>query len=92
MSNYVPGGQKKDKAFKKCESELLHAISNNYAEEKTYKLAEKLRESKMQAIRVSKSPSNLSIEEVQQKRDLLIRKWKAYSVENILAIYKKPQS
>ncbi|MBM4208009.1 MAG: hypothetical protein FJ190_08315 [Gammaproteobacteria bacterium] len=88
MSNYVPGGQKKSKAFKKCEREIIHAISSNSSEEKLLKLAEKLRESKIQAISVSPSPANLALEEALKRKDLLVQKWKSYSVEDILSTYR----
>lgn len=87
MSNYVPGGQKKVKSFKKRERELLQAISSHYADDKLYKLAQNLRDLKIQAIRVSDRPSNLSLENFLEKKELLIQKWQSYSVENIVTIY-----
>jgi hypothetical protein len=78
MSNYISGGQKKIKIFKKRERELIHAINHGYDGDKIFKAAERLRDSKLQAI-TFQTTTNKAIAE----------KWSSFSNELIVTMYSK---
>ena len=73
MVNYVSGGQKRVKIFKKREREFIHAIKNNISKDKLAKTAELLREAKLNAINVqSFSSKKISADESRAKKELKI--------------------
>jgi hypothetical protein len=89
MANYISGKQKKIKTFKKRERELIHAIKNEYSNEKLIKAVKKLREAKIQAIRAQSSPANLSVDESSEFKNRLVNKWELYTDDEIIKLYSK---
>jgi len=78
MSNYVSGGQKRDKAAAKRERSLMGAIKRGESEGRLLVLAEKLREAKLQACRARRSEHSTSTE-----------KWQSITPQEILKKYRR---
>jgi hypothetical protein len=64
-------------------------LKNDLTKEKIIRAAEKLRESKIQAIWAMRSQRKSSAEDNLAKRRSLAEKWEAYSIDEIIETYSK---
>lgn len=83
MANYICNYQKKNKIFAKRERALEGAIKRNESPEHLAVLAEKLRQSKLQAIKAIVGSRN------QVASRCTVEKWLVMTLEEIIQMYRK---
>jgi len=88
MTCYIANHEKASRVLAKKEMRLLHAIKNDYAQEKVIKAAEQVWEAKLKVFKAQFSAKSV-LPAHAYKPDAEAQSWQAVPVEELIEAYKK---